>query len=223
MKKLLIALALGIVPIFTSYATELTAQNCIDFGTYWLGEENRTTTNFDKLPLSLQDVLLKNGQLYEWEASELEISKIEEEIGSVLVACINANENTEKNIKIQYLKQATLILENIINHIKTIETRARMPFVHHGNILPGPKEGESGSDYVKNKFIPKYINGMLIFMISMSILMIIVGGLMFIFSSGDSDMTSRAKTTITWAIVGVILTILSYSIVRFIVGINFSL
>ena len=95
--------------------------------------------------------------------------------------------------------------------------------VNHGNILPGPDEDENGSDYVRTKFIPKYINGMLIFMISFSILMVIVGGLMFVYSSGDSELTSRAKTTITWAVIGVVITILSYSIVKFVIGINFSM
>jgi hypothetical protein len=98
-----------------------------------------------------------------------------------------------------------------------------MPFVHDGNILPGPKNGENGSDYVEQQFIPKFVNGSLMFLISLSILMVIIGGLMFLFSSGDSDLVSRAKTTIIWSIVGVVLTILAYAIVQFIIGIDFSL
>jgi len=115
------------------------------------------------------------------------------------------------------------ILKKALIDYEKLETRARMPFVHHGNVLPGPEEDEDGSIYLEQKFLPKFINAILIFLMSLSILMIIVGGLMFIFSSGDQEMTTRGKTTIMWAIVGVVLTILSYAIVQFIIGIDFTL
>jgi hypothetical protein len=120
-------------------------------------------------------------------------------------------------------RKIDLALQQALADYKTLETRERMPFVHDGNVLPGPSRDEDGSFYVEQKFIPKFVNGSLIFLMSLSILMVIVGGLMFLFSSGDSDLTARAKTTIIWAIVGVILTILAYAIVQFIIGIDFTL
>ena len=221
MKKFLLISLLCFAPIFATHAADLTEQDCQNFGTYWLGLENRTTENFQKLPASLQDVLKKKENLRQWISSS-EISTIEEKIGLVFVSCLDANENTDAT-KTRYLKRATLSLEDIENYMKTLETRARMPFVHDGNVLPGPSTEEDGSFYVEQKFIPKFVNGTLIFLMSLSILMIIVGGLMFLFSSGDSDLTARAKTTIIWSVVGVIITILAYAIVQFIIGIDFTL
>jgi hypothetical protein len=222
MKKLFFVAILCLTPIFTSHAANVDCDAWIVFDR----SDKKTTAHetFETASPLMYKLFTEQGALGTWNNNE-NINGIKEGgkwtvNTTITTACDLPEDATDKEIA---LKNIELIIENELNKYKTAETQARMPSILHGNILPGPKKGVNGSDYVRNQFIPKFINGILIFVMSLSILMIIIGGLMFVFSSGDSDLTTKAKTTITWAIVGVILTILSYAIVRFIIGINFSL
>lgn len=51
-----------------------------------------------------------------------------------------------------------------------------------------------------------------------AVIMLIVGGLMYIFSGGDPNNTKRAKDTILYTIVGIVVALLAYAIVTFVVG-----
>ncbi len=239
MKKFLLVALLCITPLFVSHAAELTVEDCVKWTSYYrVGPpaENEPEVAFEDLPKLLQKTITVQNNIQKWVSKE-KITKLDKSLEEGFTACEkaiaekeNANGESDKTKKRSYedatkrfLNRATLTLQKVLADYKVLESRNRMPFVHHGNILPGPSEEENGSIYVEQKFIPKFINGTLIFLMSLSILMVIIGGLMFIFSSGDSDMTSRAKTTIMWAIVGVVITLLSYAIVQFIIGIDFTL
>ena len=52
----------------------------------------------------------------------------------------------------------------------------------------------------------------------LSIIMLIFGGLRYIISNGDSKKVEAAKNTILYAIVGLIVAIMSYAIVNFVVS-----
>lgn len=132
-------------------------------------------------------------------------------------------EEAGSSIREAFLKKAELHIERSSSLYREVETKERMPFVRHGGVLPGTTEKGEASDYVESKFIPKFVNTILVMLISLSVLMLIAGGVMFLVAAGDSETTARAKTTVMWAVVGVVITILSYSIVQFIIGIDFSL
>ncbi len=51
-----------------------------------------------------------------------------------------------------------------------------------------------------------------------SVIMIIIGGLRYITSSGDSTNVTNAKNTILYAIVGLVIVLFAQTIVRFVVG-----
>ena len=51
-----------------------------------------------------------------------------------------------------------------------------------------------------------------------SVLMIIIGGLRYVLSGGDSGNVSAAKNTILYAIVGIIVSLLAYAVVSFVVS-----
>ena len=58
-----------------------------------------------------------------------------------------------------------------------------------------------------------------------SVIMLIYGGLRYVLSGGDSKKVTDAKNTIMYAIIGLIISILSYAIVNFVltsvVGVNY--
>ncbi len=236
MKKILLAILLCVTPFFSSHAAEeVTELACTAWQTF---RDKKTNENFDALKAANNSMaeIFKAEERYGTGTAQSEvtdpklkdsISKVWEGLDKITTKCSAAAmmriaTEADKKTKERMYKNITLFIEDLLNRYKHIESRSRMPFVHHGDVLPGPGQGES-TDYVEKQFIPKFVNGMLILLMSLSVLMIIIGGLMFVFSSGDSELTTRAKTTILWAIVGVVLTILSYAIVQFIIGIDFTL
>ena len=50
----------------------------------------------------------------------------------------------------------------------------------------------------------------------MSVIMLIYGGIQYVLSTGDSGKVTNAKNTILYAVVGLIVAILSYAIVNFV-------
>lgn len=71
--------------------------------------------------------------------------------------------------------------------------------------------GESG--------IFKTITNVLLFIIgAISVIMLIIGGIRYVVSGGDSGAVTSAKNTILYAIVGIVVAILAYALVNFVVG-----
>lgn len=63
------------------------------------------------------------------------------------------------------------------------------------------------------------ITSTLIYLVgALSVIMLIVGGLRYVTSAGDSKRVTDAKNTITYSIVGVIVSLLAYAIIKFVTG-----
>lgn len=63
------------------------------------------------------------------------------------------------------------------------------------------------------------ISNVLLFVIgAIAVIMIVIGGLRYVISGGDSSQVQAAKNTILYALIGVIIAILAYAIVNFVVG-----
>lgn len=70
-----------------------------------------------------------------------------------------------------------------------------------------------------NSGIFKTITDVLLFVLgAVSVIMIIIGGLRYVVSGGNSANVTAAKNTILYAIVGVIIALLSYAIINFVLG-----
>lgn len=65
----------------------------------------------------------------------------------------------------------------------------------------------------------KTVTNVLLFLIgAISVIMLIVGGIRYVVSGGDSSAVQNAKNTILYAIVGVVVAILAYAVVNFVIG-----
>lgn len=63
------------------------------------------------------------------------------------------------------------------------------------------------------------ITNILLFVIgAISVIMVIIGGLRYVLSGGDSSNIQAAKNTILYAIVGIVVALLAYAAVNFIIG-----
>lgn len=66
------------------------------------------------------------------------------------------------------------------------------------------------------------ITNVLLFIIgAVSVIMLVIGGIRYTVSAGDSSAVTAAKNTILYAIVGIIVALLAYAVVNFVVG-NFA-
>lgn len=81
------------------------------------------------------------------------------------------------------------------------------------------KGDDQVTDLFGNAGIFSTITNTLLFILgAISVIMIIIGGLRYVISGGDSNAVSAAKNTILYAIVGVIVAILAYAIINFVIG-----
>ncbi|MBM3210515.1 hypothetical protein FJZ39_04220 [Candidatus Saccharibacteria bacterium] len=65
--------------------------------------------------------------------------------------------------------------------------------------------------------IQQIINILLFIIGIISVIMLIIGGLRYVVSGGKSDQVTAAKNTILYAIIGLVVAIFAYAIVRFVV------
>ena len=74
----------------------------------------------------------------------------------------------------------------------------------------------SGTPTSFNEVIPKFTNTLLTFAGIIAVIMIIVGGIMYSLSAGDSKKAATAKDTILYAVIGLVITLLAGAIVNFV-------
>ncbi len=65
------------------------------------------------------------------------------------------------------------------------------------------------------------VNVLLFLLGAIAVIMIIIGGIRYATSNGDSSQTKAAKDTILYAVIGLIVAIMAYAIVNFIVATAF--
>lgn len=89
--------------------------------------------------------------------------------------------------------------------------------------IQGGAESARGSDQTADLFgsagIFQTVTNVLLYLLgAISVIMIIIGGLRYVVSGGNSTNVTAAKNTILYAIVGIIIAILSYAIINFVLG-----
>jgi len=77
--------------------------------------------------------------------------------------------------------------------------------------------GESGAGATVDNLVADIINIISLIVGVVSVIMIIIGGLRYITSNGDSGNVTNAKNTILYAIIGLVVVALAQLIVRFVI------
>ena len=67
-------------------------------------------------------------------------------------------------------------------------------------------------------FIKTIVNALLYILGAVSVIVIILSGIFYTVSGGDSSQVTRAKNTLLYAVVGLIVAILAYAIVNFVIA-----
>ncbi len=74
----------------------------------------------------------------------------------------------------------------------------------------------SGGDF--NSLIKNVINTILVVLGMIAVIMIVVGGIRYTTSNGESAQIASAKNTILYAVVGLVVAVLAYAIVNFVLA-----
>ena len=84
----------------------------------------------------------------------------------------------------------------------------------------GAAQGKDQStDLFGETGIFRTITNVLLFLIgAVSVIMLIIGGIRYTVSGGDSTAVTSAKNTILYAVIGIIVALLAYAIVNFVLG-----
>jgi hypothetical protein len=78
---------------------------------------------------------------------------------------------------------------------------------------------EQSEDLFGEAGIFRTITNVLLFLIgAVSVIMLIIGGIRYTISGGDSTAVTSAKNTILYAVIGIIVALLAYAIVNFVIG-----
>lgn len=73
-----------------------------------------------------------------------------------------------------------------------------------------------GLDFITNSLIPYVINMALFFTVVLSLIFLLIGGIKWTTSSGDKEALTKAKGTVTYALVGLALGLTSFIILSLI-------
>ncbi len=103
-------------------------------------------------------------------------------------------------------------------------TVALSPFAHadidpSGSINSGVKDaggGTTNSNLGVN--IKSIVNVLLYVLGAIAVIMIVIGGIRYALSGGDSNSVTGAKNTILYAVVGLVVAMLAYAIVNWVIG-----
>lgn len=81
------------------------------------------------------------------------------------------------------------------------------------------KGKDQQADLFGDEGIFKTITNVLLFIIgAISVIMLIIGGIRYTTSNGDSTAVTNAKNTILYAVVGIIVALLAYALVNFVIS-----
>ena len=84
--------------------------------------------------------------------------------------------------------------------------------------LEGVNSVSTGEDPNLSKSIQTIINVLFFAIGLLAVIVIIIGGIMYVLSAGDQAKTTKAKDTILYAVIGLVVALLAFAIVTFILN-----
>jgi hypothetical protein len=114
------------------------------------------------------------------------------------------------------------ILAALAGLASVLSTLSAGAYVHASSVVNGVNAAR-GDDQPAMLFgdagVFSTISNVLLFIVgAIAVIMIVIGGLRYVISGGDSTQVQAAKNTILYALVGVIVAILAYAAVNFVVA-----
>lgn len=77
--------------------------------------------------------------------------------------------------------------------------------------------GDTGGGADLNAIIKNIVNLLLFVIGAVAVIMIVVGGIRYVTSNGESSAVTSAKNTILYAVIGLVVAVMAYAIVNFVI------
>lgn len=113
-------------------------------------------------------------------------------------------------------KRYLLLAASLIAIVGLMAITPEVTFAQVNDIQSGVQAVESGEPPSLGSQIKVIIGIMMFILGAIAVVMIIIGGIRYTTSNGDSASIKSAKDTILYSVVGLIVAILSYAIVNFV-------
>lgn len=105
----------------------------------------------------------------------------------------------------------------ILHHIYLVASAATEDCGNHVKaVICASNTGIPGGSANIDDVVPKVLRAVFGIMGSIAVVVVMVGGLQYILSSGDPKRTQRAKETILYAVIGIVISLSAYAIVSFV-------
>jgi hypothetical protein len=126
------------------------------------------------------------------------------------------------------IEQQRTIAELYLQKTRRDCLRGKPPAISNGGILPGISTEETqkagnetaGLSYVRDKLLPSVANALLTISLALAVVAIVLIGMMFVLSELDRDLLDKAKDALFWLFIGIIIVLLSFSIVKLVLNVN---
>jgi len=96
-----------------------------------------------------------------------------------------------------------------------------VPVVSNGGMLPGPANAAMGMSYARVVFLPNLTNFIVAAVLAGSVIVLIAAGIMYLVGGSSQELQTKARETIMWGIVGMVITVFAYALVRIVITINY--
>lgn len=113
----------------------------------------------------------------------------------------------------------------ILSFFMLLGVAALVPNASVGAVVNPAQEIQSGADSAGasgekslGERVQDIVNLMLFILGAIAVVMIVIGGIKYATSNGDSSAVTSAKNTILYAVVGLVVAILAYAIVNFVLN-----
>lgn len=128
----------------------------------------------------------------------------------------------------KFIKQALAAL--LIVPTLALGAATLAPAPAYAQCTPGEYNIGTGADCAQGDETPsnlfdgdsaifKTVVNILLFLIgAIAVIMLIIGGIRYVVSAGDSSAVTGAKNTILYAVIGIIVAVLAYAIVNWVIG-----
>ena len=123
-----------------------------------------------------------------------------------------------KNIgKLKWIKNLTRgTLLSAVSVLSMVQTASATP----------ADEAQKGTDYIDNgstsvtlaDLFQRIVNALLFIIGAVSVIMIVIGGIRFVFSQGDPQSSASARNTILYSVIGLVVAIMAYGIINWVLG-----
>ena len=139
----------------------------------------------------------------------------------IIICCKSSKGSSVHRYKFSVIPTLVAIASTITASLFTVSAHAAFDQGIRDGVESARTE-EMMTNLVGAQGVFSTVTDVLLFVIgAISVIMIIIGGIRYVISGGDSAKVTAAKNTILYAIVGIIVALLAYAIINFVL-VNFS-